>query len=108
MKLSLIVALAIVFIAAPAKAVTPDLSGQASVIDGDTLDIHGTRIRIFGIDAPETDQLCRDEDGEHYRCGQKAANDLDAFIRQRPITCVDIDERSFYRTVAVCTIAGVD
>jgi endonuclease YncB( thermonuclease family) len=108
MKLSLIVALSIVFMAAPADAGTLDLSGQASVIDGDTLDIHGTRIRIFGIDAPESDQLCRNEDSEPYRCGQKAANDLDAFIARRPVTCVDIDERSFNRTVAVCTIAGVD
>jgi endonuclease YncB( thermonuclease family) len=55
MKLSLIVAFLIALIAAPANAGTPDLSGQASVIDGDTLEIHGTRIRIFGIDAPETD-----------------------------------------------------
>jgi endonuclease YncB( thermonuclease family) len=42
-----------------------DLAGQASVIDGDTLEIHGTRIRLWGIDAPETDQLCRNEDSEH-------------------------------------------
>ena len=28
------------------------LSGQASIIDGDTLEIHGTRIRLWGIDAP--------------------------------------------------------
>jgi endonuclease YncB( thermonuclease family) len=34
-----------------------DLTGQASIIDGDTLEIHGTRIRIWGIDAPESTQL---------------------------------------------------
>ena len=49
-----------------------DLAGQASIIDGDTLEIHGTHVRLWGIDALETDQLCRDEVGEHYRCGQKA------------------------------------
>jgi endonuclease YncB( thermonuclease family) len=32
--------------------------GRASVIDGDTIDIHGTRIRLYGIDAPESSQLC--------------------------------------------------
>jgi endonuclease YncB( thermonuclease family) len=57
-----------------------DLVGQASVIDGDTLEIHGTRIRVFGIDAPEADQLCRDEDSNLYRCGQKASNALFDFI----------------------------
>jgi endonuclease YncB( thermonuclease family) len=33
----------------PARA--SDLLGQASIIDGDTVEIHGTRIRLFGIDA---------------------------------------------------------
>jgi endonuclease YncB( thermonuclease family) len=36
-----------------------DLAGQASIVDGDTLEIHGTRIRLWGIDAPESSQLCR-------------------------------------------------
>jgi endonuclease YncB( thermonuclease family) len=89
-------------------AFADDLTGQASVIDGDTLDIHGSRIRIWGIDAPESDQLCRDEDSTQYRCGAKAANDLDAMIARRPVTCVDIDERSYNRVVAVCSVAGVD
>jgi endonuclease YncB( thermonuclease family) len=30
-----------------------NITGQASIIDGDTLEIHGTRIRLWGIDAPE-------------------------------------------------------
>jgi len=40
-------------------ALTDDLIGQASVIDGDTIEIHGTRIRLWGIDAPESTQLYR-------------------------------------------------
>src|SRR5712675_2322987 len=65
-------------------ALPDDLAGQASVIDGDTLEIHGTRIRLWGIDAPETMQLCRGDDSQQYRCGAKSANDLDAFIAGRP------------------------
>jgi endonuclease YncB( thermonuclease family) len=55
-------------------AFADDLSGQASIIDGDTLEIHGTHIRLWGIDAPESNQLCRGEDSLQYRCGAKAAN----------------------------------
>ena len=76
-------------ILAPAFAAAADnLAGQASVIDGDTLEIHGTRIRLWGIDAPESSQLCRGEDSLQYRCGAKAANDLDAFIASRTVNCL--------------------
>jgi hypothetical protein len=64
-------------------AYAANLTGQASIIDGDTLEIHGTRIRLWGIDAPETHQFCRNEASEQYPCGQKAANDLDALIARR-------------------------
>ena len=43
-------------------ALADDFVGQASVIDGDTLEIHGTRIRLWGVDAPESNQLCRGDD----------------------------------------------
>jgi endonuclease YncB( thermonuclease family) len=57
-----------------------ELTGQASVVDGDTIEIRSAKIRIWGIDAPESDQTCRDKDSRQYRCGQKAANRLDAMI----------------------------
>jgi endonuclease YncB( thermonuclease family) len=90
----------------PALAV--DLTGQASVIDGDTIEIHGTRIRLWGIDAPESTQLCRGEDSLQYRCGAKAANDLDAFIARRPVSCTPISLDQFGRTVATCTVDSTD
>ncbi|GIQ76218.1 hypothetical protein BraRD5C2_46620 [Bradyrhizobium sp. RD5-C2] len=68
-----------------------DLTGQASVTDGDTIDIHGQRIRLWGIDAPESDQLCRGDDSIQYRCGAKAANELDAFLALRLVRCVPLN-----------------
>jgi endonuclease YncB( thermonuclease family) len=93
-------------LATPSHAQT--LTGQAGVIDGDTIEIHGQRIRLSGIDAPESDQLCRGDDSLQYRCGAKAANELDRFIAGRPVSCVDLDQRTYRRIVAICTVGGVD
>src|SRR5205823_7895342 len=89
-------------------AVADDFVGQASVIDGDTLEIHGMRIRLWGIDAPESSQLCRGEDSLQYRCGAKAANDLDTFIARRPVNCLPITLDQYGRTVASCSVDDVD
>ena len=89
-------------------AFADNLTGQASIIDGDTLEIHGTRIRLWGIDAPESNQLCRGDDSIQYRCGAKAANDLDSFLKKRPIDCVSVSLDQYRRTFAVCSIDGVD
>jgi len=85
-----------------------DLIGQASIIGGDTLEIHGARIRLWGIDAPESTQLCRGEDSLQYRCGAKAANDHAAFIARRPVRCVAVSLDQYGRTVATCSVDGVD
>jgi endonuclease YncB( thermonuclease family) len=96
------------FLASCSPALADDLIGQASVIDGDTLELHGNRIRLWGIDAPESTQLCRREDSEQYRCGAQAANDLDAFIASRPVNCNPISLDRYGRTVATCTVGGAD
>jgi hypothetical protein len=54
-------------------ASTETIIGRASVIDGDTIEIRGQRIRLHGIDAPESSQTYKDADGRTYRCGQRAA-----------------------------------
>lgn len=93
-------------------AAADDVVGRASVIDGDTIEIHGTRIRLWGIDAPEHDQLCRNDDSELYRCGQKAATALAGLFDAipRPVSCSPKDRDRYGRTVAVCKLgdAGPD
>lgn len=89
-------------------ALADDLMGQASVIDGDTLEIHGIRIRLWGIDAPESTQLCRGDDSLQYQCGARSANDLDAFIARRPVNCAPVNLDQYGRTVATCSVNNSD
>jgi endonuclease YncB( thermonuclease family) len=97
---------ALYVLAQPAFA--DNLAGQASIIDGDTLDILGTRIRLWGIDAPESDQSCRGEDSVPYPCGTKAAGSLESFLNKRPIDCVPVSLDQYGQTFAVCSVDGVD
>jgi endonuclease YncB( thermonuclease family) len=96
------------FLASCDVALPNELAGQASIIDGDTLEIHGLRIRLWGIDAPEASQLCRGEDSTQYRCGAKAANELDGFVAKRPLNCDPVSLDQYGRTVATCSVGGID
>jgi len=81
--------------------------GVASVIDGDTIEIHGQRFRLAYADAPESGQECRDGDRRKYRCGQLAANALDGFIAGRTVMCQP-KGKSYDRIVAVCFVGEQD
>lgn len=77
--------------------------GRASVIDADTIEIHGQRIRLNGIDAPESRQTCQDKAGKPYRCGQAAALALDDYLAaSRPVRCIEVDRDRYKRMVADC------
>ncbi|MET4740306.1 endonuclease YncB(thermonuclease family) [Bradyrhizobium japonicum] len=82
--------------------------GQASIIDADTLEVRGMRIRLWGIDAPESSQLCRGENSLPYRCGAKSANELDRFIAGRPVSCKPVSRDVYGRTVATCSVGALD
>jgi endonuclease YncB( thermonuclease family) len=104
MKLAL--SLSFVLLSAIPAAAT-DIYGRASVIDGDTIEIHNERIRLWGIDAVETGQLCQ-VNGKSWRCGRDAAFALDGFLNNVTVECSPKDRDRYGRTVATCTAREID
>jgi endonuclease YncB( thermonuclease family) len=80
-----------------------DVVGIASVIDGDTFEIHGERIRLSGIDAPEHNRRCGG-----VNVGQRAAQELDGLVEGRTLHCAVLSLDRYGRSVASCTIGDVD
>src|SRR5262245_48299136 len=98
LAIGLLLALSVV----PSAVAQDRIIGVAAVIDGDTIEIHGQRIRLFGIDAPESSQLCVRPTGEHWRCGQQGSLALSDRIGRATIRCEPRDVDRYHRVVAVC------
>lgn len=88
-------------IPASAPASANIFAGPAEVVDGDTIDMTGTRIRLVGIDAPESAQQCR-RDGQAWGCGADAAAAMREILAAGPLECTAQGADRYGRTLATC------
>lgn len=82
------------------------LTGQPRVVDGDTLVVSGQHIRLDGIDAPETKQVCQ-RDGD-WRCGLAATEALKALIGTSEVRCKGSTKDRYKRLIATCWAGSVN
>jgi endonuclease YncB( thermonuclease family) len=85
----------------------PDLSGPATVVDGDTIALAGERIRLQGVDAPESGQTCR-RNGVAWACGRDSTLALRARLDGRMVGCVSQGRDRYGRVLATCRVDGED
>lgn len=90
---------------APAIA---EIAGTPRIIDGTTLEVAGQRIRLFGIDAPDLDQVCQ-HGGRDYQCGRVARAALWDLVAGLDVSCeAEADAPGpDGRIPATCTAGGV-
>lgn len=106
MKYVLTLALALSVTAHSALAIESVTRFQ--ITDGDSLVVAGERIRLNGIDAPETAQICLDAKGAQWRCGEWATAQLREVTRGARLSCTRLDTDRFGRTIATCYANGQD
>jgi endonuclease YncB( thermonuclease family) len=106
-KIIFLLLFAIVLLATSfAMAGTPN--GHIRVIDGDTLDVGGVRVRLHGIDAPEANQRCETEQGVTWDCGAWVSREVRARYQGKAAMCEALDNDRYGRVVARCKVDGQD
>ena len=95
------------FLLALASTPMQPIYGLAHAGDGDSLSIGSTRIRLFGIDAPELDQVCS-RGGRSWNCGQEAADRLSRLVTGRQVRCIPVSTDQYDRVLARCSVIGTD
>ena len=83
-----------------------DFVGKVIVTDGDTVKSGSIRIRLHGIDAPETKQTCKKSNNTIYACGQRSTAYLKKLIKNNNVSCNQKDKDRYGRIIAVCYVDG--
>jgi endonuclease YncB( thermonuclease family) len=79
------------------------IMGKARIIDGDTIHIKSNKIRLHGIDAPETKQTCKIDDEDWY-CGKQSTKELKNLINNQKVECITNDIDRYNRYIAICFV----
>lgn len=82
--------------------------GAARVVDGDTLDVGGTRVRLEGIDAPENGQTCSRKLIGTWKCGAAATKALQEMVAGREVQCASRGADKYGRTLGICWADGIE
>jgi endonuclease YncB( thermonuclease family) len=100
--------LAAILLLSPALAQAAEITGVPKIREGDQIQIGNSRIRLGGIDAPSTDQLCLNTKGERWTCGIAAREELIKHAGGKSWTCHtrSVDRRG--HTIARCEVNGED
>src|SRR5262249_45695007 len=79
-----------------------EVSGPATIVDGDTLWIGSQEIRIHGTDAPETSQKCQLPKGT-WDCSTAAITALASMTEDKVVRCVGNEIDQYGRLIAKCS-----
>ena len=78
-------------------------SQELKVVDGDTIQINGEKIRFTGIDTPELKQTCIKE-GIENPCGVTAKKILINKIGNNTVECISEGKDQYKRILAECFV----
>ena len=89
-------------------AFAADLTGTPHIVDGDTIWIGETKIRLHGIDAPELTQECKDAKGSPWMAGQDATVFLKSLTVGKEVSCSEHGKDKYGRVIGSCEVDDID
>jgi endonuclease YncB( thermonuclease family) len=96
------------FIVGVVLSISPGWAATATVKDGNNIQLGDVTYRLDGIDAPELDQTCIDDQADPWTCGIDAREQLIKLIAGRPVRCADLGPDKTYkkRHIGLCSVEG--
>ena len=83
-----------------------EVAGSPVITDGDTVIVADTKIRLQGVDAPETDQICLDHEGSDWNCGISARDALIHRAGKEIWRCQLRGSDAYGRALGTCFVEG--
>ena len=81
--------------------------GHAEVLDGITLQVGQSTVRLYGLKAPGAEQVCQ-LDGKDVPCGAEAKAALEKLLGGSEVKCTTKGTDNKKRTLATCKADGID
>jgi endonuclease YncB( thermonuclease family) len=91
-----------------ALSVSPGWAASAIVKDANNIQVGDVTYRLDGIDAPELDQTCIDDQADPWTCGVETREQLTKLISGKPVHCDDLGLDKIFkkRHIGLCTVEG--
>ncbi|MFN3077212.1 MAG: thermonuclease family protein [Alphaproteobacteria bacterium] len=109
---------AVLLLPLASTAARADVEGLPCVIDGNSLAVGSHRtnrgcqggvvVRLFGVDAPDLAQTCRDAQNREVLCGRASASNLLEMVKGKNVVCKGNARDVQGRVVALCQIGDRD
>lgn len=87
---------------------TGEIAGPARVLSGDTLEVGGAVVQLYGIQAPHPEQTCRTRKGQAQQCGRLSAMALTEMVRGPDVRCAIKDRDQQGRALALCFVGWLN
>ena len=104
----LVFSLLLIFLVVPLRAEESVVGPVEHIKDADTILVNRIEVRLYGIDAPESNQSCKNKRGRSYACGKAATKVLTKLLRNKQVKCAIKGKDKYQRVLGICRRGAIN